>query len=381
MQELNAIEELYNELYLSIQKIKTKKITGEIISNKHSGNHSYITIKNDEYQLGCIGWCKNLFDIKQGSNVEITGCISIMKKNLSTYFNIKDIKVLGNGDYLNSHTELRKKISDLGWNNNKKKLITFPTNIGIVTSLEGAAIQDILQTFKLDCYFGNIFIKNAIVQGKQCPDSVINGIEYFANSLLNIDLLLVTRGGGSYDDLVGFSDWNLITKIHESKFITISAVGHQTDNQLSDEVSDYKFATPSIAAKFIVETQKKYLQMLDQFKNCLTDHTDKINISKNKYISISKKYNLIIGEFDNKQLNEDIIKYKNFINGMALKWTNTKTNFYNQLSNIKPTIIKNNKEITSINNIIQDNPKKLDIVFPDGTIQIYYQVKQYTTIK
>lgn len=377
---INLIEDLYSELYKSIQYIKTKKITGEVISNKQSDKHCYITIKNGDYQLSCIGWSRNYPDIKKGLNVEIIGNINLMKKNLSTYFNIKDIKILGAGEYLNSYDILRKKINDLGWNKNKKKIISFPNNIGIITSLDGAAIQDIIQTFKLDNYIGNIYIKNAIVQGHQCPTTVIQGIGFFENSLLKIDALLITRGGGSYDDLIGFSDWNLIEKINESKLIIISAIGHQTDSQLSDEVADYKFATPSIAAKFIVETQHQYINMLSQYKKCLNEFTNNLSNAKQKYISISNKYNQIINEYDNKQLTSTIIKYKNFINIITNKWQNTKTKFYNQLANIKPTILKNNKEITSINNILQDNPKKIDIIFPDGTIQIYYQIKNYTKI-
>ena len=73
---------------------------------------------------------------------------------------------------------------------NKKKLDLFPINIGIVTALEGAAIQDILQTFKNDKFIGNIFIKNSIVQGQQCPDSLINSIKYFEKNYNNkLDLL------------------------------------------------------------------------------------------------------------------------------------------------------------------------------------------------
>ena len=70
---INLIEDLYSELYKSIQYIKTKKITGEVISNKQSDKHCYITIKNGDYQLSCIGWSKNYPDIKKGLNVEIIG--------------------------------------------------------------------------------------------------------------------------------------------------------------------------------------------------------------------------------------------------------------------------------------------------------------------
>lgn len=200
MNNNNTIENIYNEMNKCIQNMKQNKIIGEIISNKLSDKHTYITIKKDDFQINCIAWSKNFTNIKQGSNVEVFGSVGLFKKNFSIYFNVKDVKVIGDGTFLNSHTELRNKINDLGWDQNKRKIELFPSNIGIVTSLEGAAVQDILQALKLDNFKGNIIIKNAIVQGKQCSQSVISAIDYFENLDIPIDILMITRGGGSYND-------------------------------------------------------------------------------------------------------------------------------------------------------------------------------------
>ena len=384
--ETNPIELIYDELYTHIQKIKQNKITGEVISNKPSGANSYLTIKNGESQISCIAWSKSFPDIKNGSNVEIIGSVKIMKKNLSIYFQINTIKVLGEGDYLNAHAELRKKIMDLGWNLNKKQIHQFPNNIGIVTSLEGAAIQDILQTFKLDGYIGDITIVNAVVQGSKCPQSVISGIEYFEQNYKNIDLVLITRGGGSYDDLVGFSDWNLITRIHNAQIITISAVGHQIDNQLSDEVADYKFATPSIAAKFIVETQQTYLHKKNNITSVIENYRNQIDICKTELDYININYDSIILDYENIEMENKLHKFKYFTQNIINNWNKTKSAFYNKLSTIKPTIYKNT-EVTSIcdfvnpNNDIQTNPKKIEIIFPDGSIIMYYKIISYQHVK
>ena len=385
MESTNPIETIYNELYVQIQKIKQNKITGEVISNKPSGANSYLTIKNEDNQISCIAWSKNYPDIKIGSNVEIGGTVKLMKKNLSIYFQINTIKVLGDGDYLNSHTELRKKIFDLGWNLNKRVISMFPNNIGIVTSLEGAAIQDILQTFKLDGYIGSIQIVNAIVQGSKCPQSVITGIDYFEKNIPNLDLVLITRGGGSYDDLVGFSDWDLVTRIHNSQILTISAVGHQIDNQLSDEVADYKFATPSIAAKFIVETQQKYLDQFIKINNIVLEYQNQLTLCKTMLDSIHNNYDSIIEYYDNKEMENKLKTVKYFTQTIINNWNKTKSLFFNRLSTIKPTIYKN-KEVTSICDFvnqdnIETNPKKIEIVFPDGSILMYYKIISYQHVK
>lgn len=377
-----SIENIYNEIQLSVQKIKQTKLTGEVISNKLSDKHTYITLKNGEWQINCVAWSKSFPNIKQGTNIEITGSVCLFKKNLSVYFNVKDIKIIGDGNYINLYAELRKKIIDLGWNFNKKQLTTYPKTIGIITALEGAAIQDILQTFKLDNMNGTIYIKNALVQGKQCPQSVISAIEYFEKTDLSLDLLMITRGGGSYDDLIGFSDWDLLEKIHNCKFPTLSAVGHQIDNQLSDEVSDYKFATPSLAAKFIIETQKNYYELFNKIKTKTQALNEKIYTSKNKINYIRDNYNNIINSYDKKELSDKLFKYKNLISKISNNWSKVKTDFYNRLSNIKPTIFKNN-EVTSITDFINPTtmteitPKKIEIIFADGKINLYYRIITY----
>lgn len=380
--DLSTIENIYNELNLSVQQIKQTKLTGEIISNKLSDKHSYITVKNGDYQISCIAWSKSFPDIKQGTNVEITGTVSLFKKNLSVYFNVKDIKAVGNGNYLNSHAELRQKIIDLGWNLNKKHISTYPLNIGIITALEGAAVQDILQTFKIDNFLGTVYIKNTIVQGKQCPQSVIQSIDYFLQSGLPIDILMITRGGGSYDDLVGFSDWKLLEKIYLCPLLTLSAVGHQIDNQLSDEVADYKFATPSLGAKFIVETQKEYYILINKIKAKTEIINEKIINSKNKINYIRDNYHNMIHLYDKKEMIDKLAKYKNIIDKVSNDWSKVKTEFYNKLSSVKPTIFKDN-EVTSICDFvnpqtkIETTPKKIEIIFADGKVNLYYRIINY----
>lgn len=378
----NTIENIYNEMNKCIQNMKSNKIFGEIISNKLSDKHTYITLKKDEFQINCIAWSKNFTNIKQGSNVEVIGNVGLFKKNFSIYFNVKDIKVLGDGTFLNSHADLRNKINDLGWNLNKRKIKMFPSNIGIVTSLEGAAVQDILQALKLDNFIGNVIIKNAIVQGKQCPQSVISGINYFENLDIPIDILMITRGGGSYDDLVGFSDFALLEKIHNSKIITLSAVGHQIDNQLSDEVADYKFATPSLGAKYLVEVQKEYYSLLNNFKYKLASINENIIASKNKINYIRDNFNSILNSYDKKEMMNKLSKYKNITSQIMNNWSKVKTEFYNKLSNIKPTIFKEN-EVTSITDFVdittkkELTPKKIEIIFADGKINLYYKIVNY----
>src|SRR3990167_4124561 len=260
----------------------------------------------------------------------------------------------GKGEYLDIYNNYRLKIKEL--NLPKKQLNIFPYIIGIITSLEGAAIQDILQTFKIDKFIGKIIIKNSIVQGFHCPKSLINSIEWFENtySQKQIDLLMITRGGGGGEDLIGFSDWNLLNKLSNVKFITLSAVGHHIDNQLTDEVCDYKFATPSIGAKFIIEMQQKYINYLKMYKNSIDNIIKIYNNHKIKFDYISNNYSNILKKYDIKEMLIKTKKYTNQINNLLLKYNNSKNLFFAMLSNLKPSIFRE-KELTSINDFININ--------------------------
>ena len=382
---LDGINELFFKNFYNC------KIIGEIISFKISDSNAWINIKSDEFQILCIFW-KITFDknyqylknIKPGDKFEIEGKFSIMRKNLNVYFNVKSMVKFGKGDYLDIYEQYRIKIKELELREPKKQLTSFPYNIGIITALGGAAIQDILQTWKLDKFIGKVIIKNSLVQGTNCPKSLINSIEWFETnySESQIDLLMITRGGGGWEDLVGFSDWDLLIKLSNVKFITLSAVGHQTDYQLTDEICDYKFATPSIGAKFIVETQLKYKSYLSKYSNNLEKITKTFIDVKNKFnYLITNNYNNIIKKYDIKQTMIKIKKYSNKINNILLQYNNFKNLFYSKLSNLKPTIIRK-KELTSIYDFIsmdstEIKPKKIEIYFIDGMVGLSYKIIKY----
>jgi exodeoxyribonuclease VII large subunit len=391
---------VYSDIVNTLNKHKFCELKVEIINLKISDNNAWINIKSDEFQTTAIFWkiTQNInYDIyktlDKGDQVILKGNFGIMKKNLSIYFNIKSIQKFGKGDYLDIYENYRIKIKQNNLGFPKKKLSGFPYNIGIITALGGAAIQDILQTFKSDYFIGNIIIKNSIVQGNQCPKSIINSIEWFESNydkqfkeFGQLDILMITRGGGGWEDLVGFSDWELLTKISNTKFITLSAVGHQIDNQLSDEVADYKYPTPSLGAKFITETQQL-------FKNNLKNYIDSLNKIINNYLDaknylnsyIEPNYGNIIKKHDIKNMLSLVKSTKFSLENILNKFNNVKNKFFTQLTNMKPTIIRK-KELTSIQDFVSTNneelnnkpkSKKIDIYFIDGRVKISYKVIDY----
>ena len=183
-----------------------------------------------------------------------------------------------------------------------------------MTSKEGAAIQDVLFVLKNNFVFSKIYIYNCRVQGNECHKEVCNGINYFQNK--NIDVIIVTRGGGSYEDLFEFSHKSIIKTIHNSKIFTVSAVGHQVDYMLSDFVSDYRAPTPSIAGEFISNIQNKFLdnlnQKIEECNNIVDNIINNIKFKISNYISQTPNLNNIIINTLNKNMistNSIIQKY------------------------------------------------------------------------
>ena len=416
----NKLETLADDLFIIVNNIPGQVIEGEITAIKVSGKNQYITIKNGDFQISCISW-SCIHDAVISNLVELKGEVKVMKKNMSIYFNIKKLSIKGDGNIITEFNKLKNKVVSLGYCDNKKKLTSFPLNIAIVTSLEGAAIQDILQTFRLDNFIGNIYIKNAIVQGKSCPSSVVESINFFNDddfeitvvhgvgdvkgggdekgcekdggggsggdvkgggrrviTSKNIDVLLVTRGGGSNEDLLGFSDFAVLEAIHKSNIITISAVGHQIDNQLSDIVADYNFATPSIASKFIVERQKEFISNMIDIKSDIVKIYDTYYKSRDSLLQLD--YNEIVKNYDKININNKLGSYRTYVNNIIMHYNNTKSFVYDMISKIKPMLFNKDKEICSVKELENNAPKKLDIVFHDGKATIYYKLQSLTYV-
>jgi exodeoxyribonuclease VII large subunit len=400
----NKLETLADDLFILVNNIPGQVIEGEITAIKVSGKNQYITIKNGDFQISCISW-SCIHDAVISNLVELKGEVKVMKKNMSIYFNIKKLSIKGDGNIITEFNKLKNKVVSLGYCDNKKKLTSFPLNIAIVTSLESAAIQDILQTFRLDNFIGNIYIKNAIVQGKSCPSSVVESINFFNDddfeivvdqgggdgekedggcgerrviTSKNIDVLLVTRGGGSNEDLLGFSDFAVLEAIHKSNIITISAVGHQIDNQLSDIVADYSFATPSIASKFIVERQKEFISNMIDIKSNIVKIYDTYYKSRDSLLQLD--YNEIVKNYDKININNKLGSYRTYVNNIIMHYNNTKSFVYDMISKIKPMLFNKDKEICSVKELENNAPKKLDIVFHDGKATIYYKLQSLTYV-
>lgn len=279
-----------------ITKISTKifelndshTIKGELHNYSKRNGNIFAAIKDKNSSIDIICW-NCLEDYENGDEVEIYGRINFYKKTSKINLQIFSIKKLGQGDHHKLYEKLKQNFQNLGYFDRKKEMPKNINNIGIVTSKDGAALQDVLYVLKNGGFDGNIIIKDCLVQGINAPNSIKDAIESFKvnRETNNVDLILITRGGGSLEDLMAFSSEKVVKAIYESDIFTISAVGHEIDSMLSDFTADLRAPTPSIGAQIIInEYNKKFAIYLDANKILL-----KIQFElKSRIDSIKKKF-------------------------------------------------------------------------------------------
>ena len=269
----------------------TLKVSGEISNIKSSGGHTYLTLKDDLSQISVVCWKSTYIDFdkyKNGDDVIASGKIGCFTKQGSYQIVLSKIEKIGIGNLHEQLEQLKKAFQDKGYFDKKRSLPKIINKIGILTSSEGAALKDVLHVLESNGYNGTVYIKNCAVQGQNCPKSIEEGIEYFTkmHKKTPLDVLLVTRGGGSFEDLMGYSAKEVVKAIYNCPIITISAVGHEVDRMLSDDTADVRAATPSIAGQLISEIQKQKKDMLEKQLEKLT--TLETSIS-NKIINYGDK--------------------------------------------------------------------------------------------
>ena len=248
----------------------TIEIEGEVseISLSQVG-HIYFVIKDSDSQIK-INFFKTSRDkckieLKRGMSVVCTGKLGIYEPNGTYSFTAYLVKESGKGKIYEDYLKLRDRLEKEGLfsPDRKKPIPEFPLKIGVVTSAEGAVIRDIITTVRLRAPQVSIVLAPAMVQGEGAPESMIEALRLLAECN-DIDTVIIGRGGGSFEDLNCFNDEKLVREIASYKIPIISAIGHETDNTLSDYVSDRRVATPTAAAQLAVPDVYGLNKLLDE---------------------------------------------------------------------------------------------------------------------
>ncbi len=249
-------------------QIEALYVRGEISNfTHHRSGHIYFNLTDSNATLRCTFFRPaNLslnFQPEEGMEVICFGKLTVYEKGGTYNLNVRSMELAGKGDLARQFELLKQKLQEEGLfaSEHKQKLPRFPQKIGIVTSPTGAALQDILNILKRR-WPVEISVYPSLVQGDGAARQLLAGIQYFDSSE-KVDLIILTRGGGSQEDLFCFNDEALARAIFNARTPIISAVGHEIDFSIADLVADVRAPTPSAAAELAVPDKKDILAYLD----------------------------------------------------------------------------------------------------------------------
>lgn len=243
----------------------TIRLEGEISGLKtQSSGHIYFSLKDSSSLVSAVmfrGSAQHLsFFPKDGMKVQVSGKLSVYPPQGRYQLIVSKMSLAGEGEILKMLEERKRKLYAEGLfdEERKRNLPLFPKTIGIVTSPTGAAIRDILQITKRRNPGISVVILPSMVQGDEAARTIVQQIKN-ANAAKLCDVLIVGRGGGSLEDLLPFSEEEVVRAIAESEIPVVSAVGHEIDWALSDYAADKRAPTPSAAAELVVPQKSDIL--------------------------------------------------------------------------------------------------------------------------
>lgn len=360
-------------------------IKGEIANYKISHNHIYFSLKEEDEIIDCVIYYyedKDLGDYNNGDEVIVEGNLIYNSFISKISISVNEIKSKGlSQDYLN-FLRLKEDFYKRGYfdDENKKSIVAYPKNIGLITSDKSAAIVDFISVINKEISDINIYLYPVKVQGQSAKNEIINAIEILDKK--SLDAIVITRGGGSKEDLKVFNDKDIVEKIFSSKSPIISAIGHKIDLSLTDLVSDLSLQTPTEAGTYLVRNYKKLRDDIDllyiNIKKTLDRNIELKEIKLNNLREKLEFYNIEnLIEKKSNDLNALFDKLKEVMNYNLKQKENDISNLKYRLDSIN-SILEIKKKSIYIKDLDDNfifskntlkNKDKVKIVFGDGEVK------------
>ena len=244
-------------------------VEGEISNFRaHDSGHLYFTLKDRDSQIRAVMFRSQArllrFRPENGMQIVLRGRVTVYEDKGDLQLSAEYLEPKGAGALQIAFEQLKAKLETEGLFDaaRKKPVPPLPRRIGIVTSPQAAALRDILNILRRRHHSANILIFPAQVQGESAANEVAAGIKYF-NRAKNVDVIIVTRGGGSAEDLAAFNHEGLARSVAASQIPVISAVGHETDVTIIDFVADLRAPTPSAAAELVIRSRQEIEELAE----------------------------------------------------------------------------------------------------------------------
>ena len=282
----------------SDEALRSVQVSGELSNfRKTSSGHLYFTLKDENSAISCVMFKSKAYSLsfvpENGNKVICSGSISMFEASGSLQLYVNTLKLDGIGDLYRQYEELKNKLFNEGLfdDNHKKEIPTlYPSKVAVLCGKDSAAMSDIKIQFNRRWPLCEVDYYPVIVQGSEGPSSMIKTLKDI--DTLDYEIIVLARGGGSFEDLFCFNDERLVRTIYNLNTFIITGVGHQQDFTLVDFVSDRRAPTPTGAIEMITPNIDDVLDSIDDLSYRLnksidlliTNNKDKlIQLSNNKY--------------------------------------------------------------------------------------------------
>lgn len=258
-------------------------VEGEVSNfRQQASGHQYFTLKDADSQLACVqfarGSWRKAVQLSDGMLVQAKGRLTVYEARGQYQLVVSLVQAAGEGALLAKFEMLKRKLAAEGLFDaeRKRELPKFPRTLGIVTSPTGAALRDMLNVLARRAPWLRVIVSPARVQGEGAAAEIIAALDDLntlaARGMAPVDLIVLTRGGGSIEDLWEFNDERLARAIASSALPVVSAVGHEIDFTIADFVADLRAPTPSAAAELMVPDKAELQRMIEERNGFLHRH-------------------------------------------------------------------------------------------------------------
>lgn len=278
----------------SDEALRSVQVSGELSNfRKTSSGHLYFTLKDENSAISCVMFKSKAYSLsfvpENGNKVICSGSISMFEASGSLQLYVNTLKLDGIGDLYRQYEELKNKLFNEGLfdDNHKKEIPTlYPSKVAVLCGKDSAAMSDIKIQFNRRWPLCKVDYYPVIVQGSEAPSSMIQTLMYVDS--LDYEIIVLARGGGSFEDLFCFNDERLVRSIYDLNTYIITGVGHQQDFTLVDFVSDRRAPTPTGAIEMITPNIDDVLDSIDDLSYRLNKSIDLlIANNKDKLIQLS----------------------------------------------------------------------------------------------
>jgi len=268
-----TVADLVREVRTLVERTYNQVTVDGEISNWRpaASGHCYFTLKDGNAQLSVVMFRRQAallrFKPKDGDAVRLRGQLSVYESRGQMQLIAETMEEVGQGALLAAVQRLKERLRREGLFDRQRPLPAFPRCIGIVTSLQGAALRDIVKVCRRRHAAVNLLIYPAAVQGPRCAAEVIAGVQWFSTHPGHADVVIVARGGGSWEDLHGFDDEGVARAIATCSVPVITGIGHATDTTIADAAADLAAPTPSAAAELVTAAQYRIEERLSRLRS------------------------------------------------------------------------------------------------------------------